>query len=220
MKTREERKELEKILGKSSTEINNNVLENSEEIGLQTQPIMDINFDELREKCEKEAKAMIFNSVQFSLPEEMINGNEYLKNKIEVDTLSLSGMIYQLRINEIMQRSLVEQVNAGMINARMWEVFGQLSKTIGELNKQLIQTVEAIQSTYKNMKDMIKEQRTEALGPSNNSTGMLTTGDGNVVTRGTKELINNVKRIKNQQNNKNFIDEEHLISTISVDLNK
>jgi len=188
--------------------------------GLQIEPIMDINFTEIKGKCETEAKLMIKNSVKFILSEDMIKGNEYLENKIDVDSLSLSGIIYQLRINEIMQKALVEQVNLGMINPRMWEVFGQLSKIIGELNKQLIQTVEAIQSTYKVIKDNIKEKRTEALGPATQGpTGMLTAGDGSVVTRGTKEMINNVKRIKKFNNTEEFIDEQCLIPNIPVDPN-
>jgi len=213
MRIKDERAELEKMIQKSPESLGGDASAGTEVLGLQA-PIMDIDFDELKKTCEEEAKAMILNSVHFSLPEEMITGNEYLKNKIEIDSLSLSGMVYQLRINEIMQRSLVEQVNSGMINARMWEVFGQLSKTIGDLNKQLIQTVEAIQSTYKNMKDMIKEKQTEALGPTPNRDGMLTTGDGGVVTRGTKELINNVKRIKQERG---FLDEANLVPDLPVD---
>jgi hypothetical protein len=119
-----------------------------------------------------------------------------------------------------MQKALIDQVNLGMVNARMFEVFSSMSKTIGELNKQLIQTVEAIQSTYKVIKDNIKEKRTEALGPATQGpTGMLTAGDGSVVTRGTKEMINNVKRIKKFNNTEEFIDEQCLIPNIPVDPN-
>jgi len=223
MKIREERKELEKVLNNSPEKIDKNILQENESIpGLQVEPIMDIDFIEIKSKCESEAKLMILNSVKFILTEDMIEGNEYLQNKIMVDSLSLSGMIYQLRINEIMQKALIEQVNLGMINPRMWEVFGQLSKIIGELNKQLLQTVEAIQSTYKVIKDNIKEQRTEALSPSTSSqTGMLTAGDGSVVTRGTKELINNVKKLKkqngNNNGNNNYLDDAELIPNIHVE---
>lgn len=222
MKVKTEREELEKILLNSPEKLDKHL--NKEEIpGLQAEPIMDIDFLMLKTKCETEAKLMILNSVKFVLPADMIQGNEYLQNKIEVDSLSLSGMIYQLRINEIMQKSLVEQVNLGMINPRMWEVFGQLSKIIGELNKQLLQTVEAIQSTYKSLKDSIKEQRTEALGPQNGTmspTGLLTTSNGSVVTRGTKELINNVKNMKRDNINvdlvNDFIDDAGLIPNITI----
>ena len=98
---------------------------------------------------------MLKNAIKFIIPEDMID-SEYLRNKLKVDTLSLAGMIYQLRTNEVMQKALIDQVNLWMVNARMFEVFAGMSKTIGELNKQLIQTVEAIKETYKTFKNDVK----------------------------------------------------------------
>jgi len=218
MKIKDERDELEKIIKNSPEEINSNVPEAKDTLEIEAEPLMDINFSDLKKQCEREARTLLKNSIAFMIPVDMIKENKYLKDKFNVDTLSLAGMIYQLRSNEAVQKALIDQINMGAAHPRMFEVFGNLSKIIGELNKQLLQTVEAIQSTYKNMKDNIKEQRTEALGPQTHSMGMITTGDGGVVTRGTKELINNVKRLKNiEQNNfikdvsLNYIDESQLI---------
>ena len=68
-------------------------------------------------------------------------------------------MVYQLRTNEAMQKALMMEVDRGMINPRMFEVFSGLSKTIAEINKQLLGTVEAIKSTYKDIKNDIREKR-------------------------------------------------------------
>jgi len=218
MKLKDEREELKKILDKSPTEINNNVPNSTEEIpGLHAEPVTNVNFDELKLKCEIDARIMITNAITFMIPEDMIENNQYLQNKLEVDIMSLAGMIYQLRTNEVMQKALIDQVNLGMVNARMFEVFAGMSKTIGELNKQLIQTVEAIKETYRAFREDVKEKRTEAIGPGTRINGMLTTGDGSVVTRGTKELINNVKRIKQENGNKEFIDEAELIPDLPVE---
>ena len=216
MKIREEREQLKKIIDSSPSELSKNV-PNEEIPGLHAEPVTNCNFDELKETCEAEAEIMIKNAIAFMIPLEMIEGNEYLKNKMQVDIISLAGMIYQLRTNEVMQKALIDQVNLGMVNARMFEVFTGMSKTIGELNKQLIQTVEAIKETYRSFKNDVKEKRTEAIGPATTGpTGMLTAGDGSVVTRGTKELINNVKKIKNLSNQQ-FIDEAGLIPNINID---
>jgi hypothetical protein len=216
MKIKEEKDELKKLLNSSPSEINKNVPSTQESIpGLQAEPVTDVNFDDLKERCENEARIMLTNAIAFILPTDMLQDNDYIKNKLDVDVMSLAGMIYQLRTNEVMQKALIDQVNLGMVNARMFEVFSSMSKTIGELNKQLIQTVEAIKETYKAFRDDVKEKRTEALGPQSSSQGMLTTGDGSVVTRGTKELINNVKRIKTETINTNFLDEAQLIPDIN-----
>lgn len=217
MKLKEEREELKKMLDNAPKEINANVPDKVDDIpGLRAEPVTDVDFQELRSKCEEEAEIMLKNAIKFIIPEDMID-SEYLRNKLKVDTLSLAGMIYQLRTNEVMQKALIDQVNLGMVNARMFEVFAGMSKTIGELNKQLIQTVEAIKETYKTFKNDVKEQRTEALGPSAGPAGMITTGDGGVVTRGTKELINSVKRIKSGNGGQQFIDDAELIPDIPVE---
>ncbi len=217
MKLKEEREELKKMLDNAPKEINANVPNKVDDIpGLRAEPVTDVDFQELRTKCEEEAEIMLKNAIKFIIPEDMID-SEYLRNKLKVDTLSLAGMIYQLRTNEVMQKALIDQVNLGMVNARMFEVFAGMSKTIGELNKQLIQTVEAIKETYKTFKNDVKEQRTEALGPTAGPAGMITTGDGGVVTRGTKELINSVKRIKSGNGNQQFIDDAELIPDLPVE---
>lgn len=222
MKARDERKELEKLIEKSPTGIDGHVPDKKDVPELETDPLMDVNFEDLKSTCDEEARIMINNAISFLIPEDMILNNEYLKNKLEVDIISLAGMIYQLRTNEVMQKALIDQVNSGAANPRMFEVFGKLSQIIAELNKQLIQTVEAIKETYKSFKNDIREQRTEALGPqSNGPSGMITTGDGGVITRGTGELIKKVKKLKKEKaNNKEYLDEAQLVPNIDIKSNQ
>jgi hypothetical protein len=89
----------------------------------------------------------------------------------------------------------MEEVRNGATHNRNFEVFGQLSKTIGELNKQLLQTVEAIKSTYRDIRFDAKEKENElkAIGPGQN--GMVRNGHG-LVALGTKELIKETKKLK------------------------
>jgi len=217
MKTKDERISLEKMLQNSPDEISKSASKEEIPAELRADPVTDVNFDDLKILCESDARIMLNNAIAFIIPPDMIENNAYLKNKLEVDVMSLAGMIYQLRTNEVMQKALIDQINLGMVNARMFEVFSGMSKTVGELNKQLIQTVEAIKETYKTFREEVKEKRTEALGPGTSSNGLLTTGEGHVVTRGTKELINNVKRIKRESIDTQFIDDAQLIPDLPLD---
>jgi len=199
MKITEQRDKLETLLNASSDKIMDEVpVPGHIPEELHTEPLMGLDFDELKEQCNADARIMINNSIGFILSPEMIKGNEYISNKLEVDIMSLGGMIYQLRTNEAMQKALMTEVDRGMINPRMFEVFSGLSKTIAEINKQLLGTVEAIKSTYKEIKNDIREKQTDALGPHQDETGMITQGDGGVVTMGTKELINHAKKRSKQ----------------------
>jgi hypothetical protein len=206
----DERNKLESLLNASSEKIMDDVpVPGHIPEELHTEPIMGLDFDELKGKCNDEARVMINNSIGFILTPAMIKDNKYIANKLEVDIMSLGGMIYQLRANEAMQKALMMEVDRGMINPRMFEVFGQLSGKIGDINKQLLGTVEAIKSTYKDIKNDIREKETDAIGPHQDESGMITQGDGGVVTLGTKELINSFKK-KTKLENKNIKDAEEL----------
>lgn len=196
MKISEQADELEKMIASADENISRNVVPTGENIpGLAMEPTFDLDFDQLRKECDGKAKKMIKNATGFMLSDEMIKQNPYLKNKMQVDIISLSGMLYQLKVNETMQETLMEEVRSGAAHPRMFEVFGQLSKTIGELNKQLLQTVEAIKSTYKDAKFDIKEKEEDlkAIGPGQNG---ITRNAKGIIALGTKELINETKKLK------------------------
>jgi len=201
MKVNDERERLEKLLNSTSDKISVDVpIPGHIPQELQSESVMGLDFAELKKKCDKEARVMINDAIGFILPPEMIKDNKYIKNKLEVDIMSLSGMIYQLRVNEAMQKAMMEEVDRGFMHPRMFEVFGGLSKIIAEINKQLLQTVEAIKMTYKDVKADIRENQTDALGQGEkNEQGMITQGDGGVVSMGTKELINRYKHNKPQE---------------------
>ena len=212
MKIKEERDKLESLLNTSPDNLEKEGSPVPDDIPEEMQQsTMNIDFAKLKKKCEKEAKTMLNNAVGFILTEEILREHEYLKNKLEVDVMSLSGMIYQLRVNEAMQKVMMEEVDRGFIHPRMFEVFGQLSKTIAELNKQLIATVEALKTTYKEIKNDIAEKQTENLSlESGQPTSMLPQGDGGVVTFGTKELIQSMKRQPEKRSEHNVEDVEPL----------
>lgn len=192
MKAKDERKELEKMLETSSANIGNEPQDAPE---LQSEPMFDLDYDKLQKDCQRKAKHMISNATGLMLTDEVVKNNPYLKSKMQVDVISLSGMLYQLSINETAQKALLEEIRSGAMHPRMFEVFGQLSKTVGELNKQLLQTVEAIKMTYRDLRDDIRERNNDQLqlgeGITKNSKGLLTIG--------TKELIKETKRLKMEE---------------------
>lgn len=207
MKIKEQSRDLEKILEKSSSTIENNVPSN-EVLGAPElqggEPLLNVDFDDLQLQCNAEALTMITNAVKLILPEEMIENNQYVQSKLQLDAFSLAGMIYQIKSNTHVQKALNKQIDDGFAHPRMFEVAFGMAKTINEMYKQLIQSVEALKFTYKDIKQDIRDIKNEALGPQSNVGGILTTGDGGAVVRGTKELIkriNSDRRAENERKN-------------------
>jgi len=190
MKIKDEREELEKMINQSSEKIGNDP-STPPELGME--PAFNIDFGQLQKICDKKARKMIGNATGFMLSDELVKENPYLRNKMDVDVISLAGMLYQLEASKTMQTALMEEARAGALHPRMFEVFGTLTKVIGELNKQLLQTVEAIKVTYRDLKVDIRERNQDlaAIGG-----GSLIKNEKGIIALGTKELINETKRLK------------------------
>jgi len=195
MSVKEERTILEKLINNSENVIGQTPNTQGDMPELNNKPIFTMDMEIIKKNCDKKARKMIKNATGLLLTNEMIAVNPYLRDKFNIDVISLSGMIYQLEINEEMQKVLIEEVRSGAAHPRMFEVFGNLSKIIGELNKQLLQTVEAIKLTYKDIKIDIedKHQELKAIGPGENG---ITKNKEGVITMGTKELIKEAKKLK------------------------
>ena len=197
MRAKDERKELEKMIDTASQAIDGNVPGGNDTPELQNEPAFELDIDQLQKECDKKARKLIRNSTGFVLSDEQVKQNPYLKNKMEVDLISLSGMLYQMECSKVMQRSLMEEVRHGAQHPRMYEVFSGLSKTIADLNKQLLQTVEAIKVTYLDIKDNIRQNNNELKSISDG--GMMRNEKG-LVAMGTKDLIKQTKALKAKQN--------------------
>ena len=193
MKIKDEREELEKMINQSSENIGNT----PDAPELKMDPAFDMDFKKLQTACDKKAKKMIANATGFMLSDQLVKDNPYFRNKMEVDVISLAGMLYQLEASKTMQSALMEETRAGALHPRMFEVFGQLTKIISELNKQLLQTVEAIKITYRDLKNDIREKNQDMASLSE---GHFMKNDKGIIALGTKELIKETKKLKAIQN--------------------
>lgn len=207
MTIKDERKNLEDLIELSSPSLEDAQIPMKDASMIQMKPAFDMNFANTKKNCQRRARAMIKKATGLMLTDGMVAENPYLRSKMQMDILSLTGLLYQLEVNEMMQETLMEEVRSGAAHPRMFEVFGNLSKTIGDLNKQLLQTVEAIKMTYRDVKGDIREKMEElkAIGPG--ESGIMRNSQG-LVTMGTKELIKEAKKLKTIDNNVNIEDIE------------
>ena len=203
MKIRDERVELENMLNIATDAIDGDVPKPGDTPELDNEPAFDIDYDKLEKTCEKQAKRLIKSQTGLMVNDEYVKGNPYIKEKLSVDIISLAGMLYQVEVTKIMQKDLIEEVRHGAKHNRMYEVFSGLTKTIGDMNKQLLQTVEAIKSTYKDLRydfQEIQEDKNKQIegGVSLNAKGLVTVG--------TKDLIKQVKLLRHPANEANITD--------------
>lgn len=210
MKAKDEKQEIDKMVEQASSSLEGNVPKSNETPELEQEDAFKLDYSKLQKKCDKKAKKLIKDATGLMMTDEMVKKNPYIKNKMEVDKISLSGMFYQMEVNKVMQKSLMEEVKKGASHPRMFEVFSQLSKTIGEINKQLLQTVEAIKNTYKDIKFDINEKENEtqkSLEQGDNN--LKRSKDGDLIAIGSKGIIQqtrNMKKNKKKQENNDIQD--------------
>lgn len=180
------------------------VVDNTSPAEIMNAKAFEFDFEGIRKGIRKRCRKMVLNIVNHVLPNDIID-LEYIKDKIEQDTETLTVLYMQVEINTIMQKTLVESVAKGQIAPRMFEVFNQATDTVLSINKQIVDTEQRIRKTYLDLKFEAREKISDdlALGVSQNgpaSGNMISgpnvtdSGKGVLVTN-TTDLINGVKKL-------------------------
>ena len=193
MKAREERDKLEEMIQMTESHLESNTPDPDEIPELEQEPTFNIDYDKLQKDCDRQAKKLLKNATGLMIGDELTKNNSYLKDKIKTDVISLGGMLYQMEIKKIMQKDLMEEVRHGSKHPRMYEVFANLGKVISEDNKQLIQTVEALKETYITLRQNIDYRNEEVKQISG---GVQDDGTGGLITMGSRDMIDEAKKLK------------------------
>ena len=151
--------------------------------------VLNFDYDSIKKGLRKKARKTILGIVNHIIPKDIIN-EEYVQDKIEQDIETLADLYMQKENNVVMQRSIMEQVNAGNAMPRNYEVFGQLTDKIQSINKQIFDTEQRMRKTYVDLKYEIRDKIGEdfAIGSTPGSSQMIENQSGMVVTS-TKNLI-------------------------------
>ena len=156
--------------------------------GFPVEKQFEFDYDGTKKTLRKRARKTVNNILEHILPESMLQ-EDYVKDKMEQDINTLADLYFQVELNSIMQRSLVENVSRGNTMPRTYEVFSGLTDRIQALNKQIVSTEQQIRRTYMDLKIEIREKNTEkAESLSSSNQQALTEGKG-IVISSSKQLI-------------------------------
>ena len=190
MKIKEEQEMLSNMLDQNIEATANKLPTDPPVDSLTPEPVFTIDYKKLKKKSTAKAKKLLKQALLHIMPLEIIESNEFVKDKMQLDIITLSGMIYQLEINQIMQEKLSEEISKGATSPRMFETFNDASRTNMEANKQLIATIEVLKQGYKGINYEIKERKEQDALPSAESTPTALIGtDGSRTYFGGKSLI-------------------------------
>jgi len=150
-------------------------------------PVPSVNYAELKGKASKQAQKTITSLMKFYLDADIIEKDEYIKAKKQMDEMTMASLIYQLQAGERALTTLLETIDNGELAPRMFEVLATLQKSMLDIIKsQTMYLMAAEEST----KRIARDAELYSKRVNNSEIEKATSGDetGNVM-RGTKDLM-------------------------------
>ena len=131
-------------------------------------------------RAKTKATGVMDNLLKFYLSEEIIEEQEYIRAKCELDKYALSMLIRQMENSETAITILMDTINEGDVAPRMFEVLSDLQRTLLDIIKS--QTMYMV-ATEENVKKIYRDLDVyHGKGPNKKL-------DNKVSSRGTKELM-------------------------------
>lgn len=161
----------------------------SNDLPERTSNVPAFNFRENRTKSEKQAAHLLKSVLKFYLSEEYIAENEYIKAKVGIDQLTLSGLINQIKLSESAIERLMESIDSGEVHPRMFEVLAGMQRVYIDLMKHQTLSVIAVEEHMKKLKDDFDYYQSKPISEGSKSSNETTDINEDNIQRGTRDLL-------------------------------
>ena len=166
---------------------------------MKTTDIMD--FSTAKNEVGTDARMLMTSIVDFYLKENLIEKSDYVVYKQKIDAMNISSMMLQLKTAQHAITKLLEEIDLGNANPRMFEVLAQLQSQIMQMPKDYQNYINKMEESYVRLRGE-GERKAYAGGVSmdydpqtkTSSISSLSGGEG-IKVRGTKGLMEGLRDI-------------------------
>lgn len=148
-------------------------------------PSEPMDYDELKTSSMVKSKKVMSSLLKFYLSQDLIDKNEYIRAKANLEITTLSSLIAQMEMSERAITILMRSIDAGEVSPRMFEVLGGLQKTLLDIMKH--QTLHMM-AAEENMKKMRRD-----IDVYQDSPEKSIKIEGKTVSRGTRNLMKEIQ---------------------------
>jgi len=155
-----------------------------------------INVDTVKTEVEVEARAILDSLSKFYNDMENLPADNYIRHKQKIDALNISTMAFQIRTAQHAISKLVEEIDSGRMEPRLFEVLAQLQNQIMQMPKNFSNYITQMEKNYKQLKSESAEINKENI--EFDSDGNLIQSKDNMdalKVRGNKSLMENLQNI-------------------------
>lgn len=163
-----------------------------------------MNFSEEKTTALADAQALLDSISAFYVDPEIYGDSKHVDLKKKIDATNLSAMMFQLKSAQHAIVKLLEEIDLGNVQPRLFEVLAQLQSQIMQMPKDLQQYLDKMETSYKKAKLEVEEKKLsggilmDIQGPNNSfSTGLGQTNHQGVglKSRGTRGLMEGLRDI-------------------------
>jgi hypothetical protein len=163
--------------------------------GIELSPVRDLSREtnsQALTRATNKAKGVMNNLLKFYLSEDIIEEQEYIKAKNQLDTYALSMLIRQMENSETAITLLMDTINEGDVAPRMFEVLSDLQRTLLDIIKSQTMYMVAVEENVKKI--------SRDLDVYHGKSSTTNKQDDKVSTRGTKDLMRALQDSLDEEN--------------------
>mgnify|MGYP001564962860 CR=1 FL=1 len=171
---------------------------------------------ELKDKASQRAKKTLDSLLKFYLSEHIITGEEYVEARASLQHFELSKLIYMMETSEIAITTIMENIDAGDVQPRIFEVLAALQKTLLDVIKAQTMYMVAAEENVKRIARDIDIYKPDASANLTKGKSSDDSSGNKVSVRGQKDLMKAIaesnKRLKgdlnDEESNSNIINSQ------------
>jgi hypothetical protein len=121
----------------------------------QVQPIEPLDIGTMNEKTKMKAQKVVLSCLKLYFDEKIITKNEFIQAKTAITTGNLKTLLRQVMISEHMVNKIINSVDNGDMNPRLYEVAAQLQANIVLFLRNIQLHVISMQEEFRRLKSEI-----------------------------------------------------------------
>lgn len=121
-----------------------------------------LNQEAIKRFADEKAESIVESVVLLYLPKEFVFEQDYITQKMTMDKLAASNLIFQMKTAEHALKKLLEEIDTGNTHARTFEVLAALQKSKMEIIKHLAQFMVLLENNYKTLRLDYESNRSES----------------------------------------------------------
>jgi hypothetical protein len=120
-----------------------------DELAEEVKPESPYDFDEMTEGFNRKAQEITDSLFEYYVELGILEENNYVKLKKEMDTVNMSNIFFQIKTLKITITKIMEEITTGNTNPRLMEVFGQLQDKLKSLTQTQANHLLFLEESYK-----------------------------------------------------------------------